>query len=141
MTTETPEIKKAQFRDVEVEETDADTYEADRRLVGTATVENTATKPIYVRRVWLVDEGEEDEGGSTVHESTHYYAAHEPTESAHVADSVGVEWSTENTGDALLEELRENLTNDAYAEVEAVLDEAGRKGRRKLGVGNQGGSA
>lgn len=135
MTTETPEIKNAEFRDVEVEETDADTHEADRRLVGTATVENTATKPIYVRRVWLV---EEDEGGSTVHESTHYYAAQEPTESAHVADSVGVEWSSENTDDALLEELRDNLTNDAYAEVEAVLDEAGRKGRRKLGVGNQG---
>ena len=127
---------EAEYRDAEVVEEDAATYEADRRLVGTVVIENDLTRPLLVRRVWEVEGGD---GESTVHESTHYYAANEPTESAHVADTIGVEWTPSNdpedAPEEFLDELRGNLTNDAVAEVEAVVSDATtRTARRKLGL-------
>jgi hypothetical protein len=136
MTTEPIELPtEAEYRDAEINEEDTETYEAERRYVGTAVIENDVTRPILVRAVYEIDE----DGG--VHQSNHYYAASEPTESAHVADVIDIEWepTTEVGTEDFESELHENLTLDAAAEVEAVLHKAknSRVRRRKLGIDNQ----
>jgi len=120
----------AEYRDASVEEASADTYEAERRFEGEVVIESGLARPILVRRTWDVDDS------GTIHESTHYYAANEPTHSGHICDSFS-EWEPVNP-DNLESELLENLTFDAEAEVDSVLEQVSeRVQERKLGVGNQ----
>jgi len=132
--TETETPTEAEYRDVEISEADADV--ADIRIEGRGVIKNDVTRPVLVRRVWQIEE--RADGTKEVRESTHYYAASEPTQSAHVADTIDVEWETDADGDALHAELRDNLTHDPHAEIEGLLDDlTGRNARRKLGIGNQ----
>lgn len=129
-------VTEAEYRDGQVEKKDAATHEADgrivRRVVGTIVIENDATRPLLVRRLWEIDESG---AKSTVHESTHYYADDGPTDSDRIAETDSIEWQTENTGEALFHELRDNLTVDAHAEVEGVISSATTAAaRRKLGL-------
>jgi hypothetical protein len=137
MTTENIERPtEAEYRDAEITKEDAETYEAELRYVGTAVIETDTMRPIYIRAVYQIDED------GTVHQSNHYYVADEPLESAHVADALNIEWepTTEVGTEDFEDELLGNLTLDATAEVDAVLDRVknSRALRRKLGVGNQG---
>jgi len=122
---------EAAYRDAKVEEVDASRYEAKRRFRGSVVIESDVARPVLVQRTWNID------FDGVVHESTHYYAANEPTQSAHVVDSINVEWEPANP-DNLEDELMSNLTMDAQAEVEAVMHNVSERTlERKLGYGNQ----
>jgi len=122
---------EAAYRDADVVVAEQTPFDAEQRFEGTVVIESNVVRPILVKRTWDVDDS------GTVHESTHYYAANEPTQSAHVVDSINVEWEPANP-DNLEDELMSNLTMDAQAEVEAVMHDASERTlERKLGYGNQ----
>lgn len=121
---------EATYDEPSIEEVSADTYEAERRFRGSVIIESDIARSVLVRRTWSLDDS------GTIHESTNYYSANEPSESAFLCDTM-TEWEPSHAGD-LEAELMENLTMDAQAELDSVLHNVDdRTANRKLGVGNQ----
>jgi len=120
---------KAEHVDAEIEQIDASGREMDRRFEGRVVLKSDIAAPVLVRRTWDLDES------GCVHETTHYYAADEPTHSAHVYD---METTWTPATDDLKDELMANLTMDPQAEIDSLLANISeRVAKRKLGVGNQ----
>jgi len=120
---------EAKHVNVQIEEVDTSNREVERRFEGQAVLESDVARPVLVRRYWGID------STGTVHEYTHYYAANEPSSSAHVYD-MEAEWTPAT--DDLRDELMANLTMDPQAEIDSLLATVSeRVAKRRLGVGNQ----